>query len=61
MAEQDDWPVATADLKVGNVLAAVAGDRVPPDTVERNGWQDLVAKPNTRAAKAAGETAAESV
>lgn len=53
MSEMADWPVATDTLIFDGVIAHNPGDRVPPSNVERNGWQDSVAKANTKAAEKA--------
>lgn len=47
--------IATAPLYVGGFLAHNVGDEVPADNVERNGWQDSVAKPGTKAATTASD------
>lgn len=56
---EDKWPIAKQDLKIGVVLAFVAGDPVPPETVETQGWGDLVTGPNTKAAAKVREQATE--
>lgn len=53
MTSPADWPVATENIEFNGVLAYAPGHRVDPDTVEANGWQDKVAKPNTKAAEKA--------
>ena len=42
---EGDWVRATADLYVGHVKAASAGDLVHLETVKNNGWDELVEKP----------------
>lgn len=42
--------IATADIYVGTALAHAAGDTVPAENVDLNGWQDLVAREGTKAA-----------
>lgn len=48
----ESFKVATENLYVGTALAHVAGDLVPADNVEPNGWGSSVANPDTKAAKA---------
>jgi len=38
------YKIATRDLFFGNVRAHTAGDRVPAENVDRNGWSDGVRK-----------------
>ena len=49
--------IATEPLYVGAARAHNVGDEVPADNVERNGWQDSVVGPDTKAAKAAADRA----
>ncbi len=56
MAESKPY-VATAPLFVGTSRAHNPGDLVPAENVERNDWQDSVARPGTKAADAAVENA----
>lgn len=44
--------VATEDLYVGIFRAHLAGDEVPEDNIDRNGWGDKVAQEGTAAAEA---------
>lgn len=50
-----DYVIAKEQLFVDGVLAHNIGDRVPADNVKRNGWDELVAKPGTKAAEKAVE------
>lgn len=46
------YVVAVEDIFTSaGVKAHNKGDMVPVENVERNGWQDFVAKPTTAAAK----------
>ncbi len=54
MAESKPY-VATAPLFVGTSRAHNPGDLVPAENVERNDWQDGVARAGTKAADAAIE------
>jgi hypothetical protein len=45
--------IATEPLFIGTARAHNPGDVVPADNVERNGWQDGVAKAGTKAAEKA--------
>jgi hypothetical protein len=45
-----DVRIAKEDLFIGRVRAHRKGDEVPADNVERNGWQEQVTSPSTRAA-----------
>lgn len=47
------YKVALANLFVGTALAHPKGDLVPAENVDRNGWGDSVANPNTKAAREA--------
>lgn len=47
--------VLTADGQYNGVLAARAGDKVPQDVADSNGWE--YAKPGTKKAEAAQEPA----
>jgi hypothetical protein len=49
------YVVATEPLFIGTARAHNAGDLVPVENVEPNGWTDKVAKPETKAAKTAVE------
>lgn len=43
--------IATEDLKVGVHLAHLAGDEVPADNIERNGWAGKVREVKSPAAQ----------
>jgi hypothetical protein len=47
---KDEYVIATAPLFIGYTRAHNPGDRVPAENVERNGWQDGVAREGTKAA-----------
>lgn len=51
-----DTFIATEPLFIDGVRAHNAGDSVPADNVERNGWQDKVARAGTKAAAAVEKT-----
>ena len=40
--------VVVADIPFGSVYAYRYGDRIEPDAVERNGWQDYVKSVNSK-------------
>jgi hypothetical protein len=52
--------VVTRDIPLGDpgrgVYAFRVGDRVSEEDVKNNGWEDYVARPNTKAAKQATES-----
>jgi len=50
--------IATKPLFVGFARAHNPGDEVPEDNVKANGWEDGVARADTKAAKEAVESAA---
>lgn len=56
-----EYVIALEDLYVpgGFACAHRKGDQVPVDNVERGGWQDKVARLDTKAAKQATETVKE--
>lgn len=45
--------IATEPLEIGYVRAHNAGDPVPEENIEANGWGDKVAKVGTKAAEKA--------
>ena len=52
--------IATAPLFIGYARAHNVGDVVPDENVERNGWQDGVAREGSKSATAALEPAGDS-
>lgn len=58
MAENKTF-IAKETLYVGRFRAHNVGDVVPAENVERNDWQDKVAREGTKAADAALEASAE--
>lgn len=49
----ESFKVAKENLYVGTALAHVAGDLVPAENVEPNGWGGSVVSPDSKAGKAA--------
>jgi hypothetical protein len=49
----EEYVIAKENLYLPNSidLAHVKGAQVPKENVERNGWQDLVASPTSKAGK----------
>lgn len=48
----EDYLIVTEDIPFGAVFAYRKGDRITKDAVEENHWEDYVASPTTKAAKA---------
>ncbi len=48
-----DYKIAIQQLFIGYALAHSPGDQVPAENVARNGWEDGVANPGTKAANEA--------
>lgn len=55
MASTEEFLIATEPLYLGRFRAANPGDQVPKTTVEANGWDGKVARPNTKAAERAAD------
>lgn len=50
----DDYKVAIADVPFGSAYAYRKGDKIEDfEAIERWGWKDYVAAPNTKAAREA--------
>lgn len=49
----EEYLTVVEDIPFGAVYAYRKGDRVTKDAVEQNGWQDYVAGPSSKTAKAA--------
>lgn len=56
--DRDTVFVATEPINVGGFRAHNAGDEVPAANVKANGWEALVARPETKAAEGAQGDAA---
>lgn len=54
----DETVIATEDLYIGWACAHRKGDTLPAEAARRHGWEDKVAKPNTKAAQKASEDGA---
>lgn len=49
----DDLLIVTKDIPFGQVYAYRVGDKITREAVEANDWQDYVATPSSKTAKAA--------